>query len=197
MNKEQPAEFYASSRKEWRKWLKENGEKTDRIWLLIYKKESGVPSLTYAEAVEEALCFGWIDSKPNKRDAQSYVQLFARRNPKSGWSRLNKQRVEKLVKQKLMTRRGMSVIEIAKKNGAWTALDEVSDMIIPPDLRKALAGNRKAQAYFEAFPPSVKKGILDWIRSAKKEETRKKRIEETVRLAAENVRANQYRKADS
>lgn len=197
MNKEQPAEFYASSRKEWRKWLKENGEKTDRIWLLFYKKGSGVPSLTYAEAVEEALCFGWIDSKPNKRDEMSYVQLFARRNPKSGWSRLNKQRVEKLVKQKLMTKRGLSVIEEAKKNGAWTALDEISDLIIPPDLQKALAGNSKAKTYFEAFPPSVKRGILDWIRSAKREETRKKRIDETVSLAAKNVRANQYTKPDS
>lgn len=196
MDKKQPEEFYPASRKEWRQWLKENGEKTDRVWLLFYKKGSGVPSLTYAEAVEEALCFGWIDSKPNKRDERSYVQLFARRNPKSGWSRLNKQRVEKLVKQKLMTERGLSVIDLAKKNGSWTALDEVSDLLIPPDLKKALAADKKAAAHFEAFPPSAKKAILDWIRSARKEETRKKRISETVSQAALNIRANQYKRAD-
>lgn len=196
MEKQQPQEFYPASRKEWRQWLKENGEKTDRVWLLFYKKGSGVPSLTYAEAVEEALCFGWIDSKPNKRDEQSYVQLFARRNPKSGWSRLNKQRVEKLVKQKLMTKRGLSVIDLAKKNGSWTALDEVSDLLVPLDLQKALAANKKAGAHFEAFPPSAKKAILDWIRSAKKDETRKKRIDETVSQASQNIRANQYKRAD-
>ena len=185
-------EFYADSRQSWREWLRKNGTRESRVWLLIYKKNSGVPSLTYAEAVEEALCFGWIDSKPNKRDDKSYVQLFARRNPKSGWSLVNKQRVKKLIAEKQMTKKGLEVIDLAKKNGAWNALNEVSKLTIPADLKSAFASNEKAAKHFHAFPPSTKKAILDWIRQAKKTETREKRIKETVSMAEMNKRANQY-----
>lgn len=187
------AEYYAKSRKDWRKWLIRNHNRAEKIWLIIYKKGTGVPSLTYAEAVEEALCFGWIDSKPNKRDDQSYIQLFARRSVKSNWSKLNKQRVARLISDGQMTEAGMEVIEEAKKSGRWNALDELSELILPVDLKKAFAKNKKALAYFENFPPSVKKGILEWILNAKREETRNKRIAETVSLAADNRRANQYR----
>lgn len=185
--------FYAENAKTWRNWLQKNHAAAVSIWLIIYKKESGVPSIYYAEAVEEALCFGWIDSKPNKRDSKSYYQFFAKRNPKSNWSKVNKAKVEKLIKEKRMTKAGMAAIELAKQNGTWTALDEVDNSIIPDDLQKALMKNKIASTNFDAFPKSSKKIILEWILNAKKEETRKKRIEETVSLAAKNIKANHYR----
>lgn len=185
--------FYAKDGRSWRSWLRQNHESAKNVWLIIYKKESGVPSVYYTEAVEEALCFGWIDSKPNKRDEESYYQFFSKRNPKSNWSKVNKAKAEELIKAKRMAKAGMAAIEVAKKNGTWTALDEVDNSIIPDDLEKALAKNKPALKNFEAFPKSSKKIILEWIQNAKKEETRKKRIEETVSLASKNIKANHYR----
>jgi len=185
--------FYAKNRKQWRSWLEKNGEKEKSVWLIMYKKESEFPSVYYTEAVEEALCFGWIDSKANKRDAQSYYQFFARRNPKSKWSKVNKQRVEQLLTAGLMQPGGLAAIETAKQNGTWTALDEVETLTVPEDLQKALAQNEDAMKYFSAFPRSAKRAMLEWIASAKQEVTRRRRIEETVTLAAKNTRANQYK----
>lgn len=186
--------FYAKDKASWRQWLAENHGKEKNVWLIIYRKESGVPSIYYDQAVDEALCFGWIDSKPNKRDEQSFYQFFSKRNPKSNWSKVNKLKVEKLVNEGLMTEAGLAVIEIAKKNGAWNALDAVEEMIIPADLQAALDALPQAKTHFEAFPRSAKKGILEWISNAKQVETRQKRITETVTLAEKNERANQYRK---
>lgn len=182
----------AKSPKEWRKWLEKNSEKEKSVWLIIYKKDSGVPSITYKEAVEEALCFGWIDSKPNKRDEQSYYQFFAQRKPKSGWSKVNKLTIEGLISESRMHPTGLAAIERAKQNGTWTLLDEAHSLELPADLQKALRKNKEALVYFNAFPPSVKRGILEWIGSAKTEATRNKRIEETATLAGKNIRANQY-----
>jgi uncharacterized protein YdeI (YjbR/CyaY-like superfamily) len=186
--------FYPHDRNEWRKWLEENHQKAKSVWLILYRKQSQKPSVTYEESVEEALCFGWIDSKPNKRDEESFYQFFSQRNVKSKWSKLNKERVEKLIEQGKMTPSGMKLIEIAKENGTWTALDEVEALMIPEDLKICLESNPPAFEYFEAFPKSVKRGILEWILSAKQLTTREKRITETVRLAALNQRANQYKK---
>lgn len=185
---------YARSPQAWSNWLEKHAAQQESVWLIIYRKESGVPSLTYSQAVEEALCFGWIDSRPNKRDEESYYQLFARRNPKSKWSRLNKQRVEKLIREGRMRAEGMAVIELAKQNGSWNALDAVEDGILPEDLHAALKENGAAFRNFMAFPAGVRRGILEWISSAKKPETRQKRISETAMLAARNERANQWRK---
>lgn len=185
--------FYAKDRKAWRRWLEKNHADAASVWLIIYKKESGKASVYYPEAVEEALCFGWIDSKPNKRDEESYYQFFAKRNPKSAWSKVNKAKVEQLIKDGLMTPAGIAAIELAKKNGTWTALDEVDNSIVPDDLQMALNKNKKAKEYFEAFPRSSKKIILEWIHNAKRPETRQKRIEETVSMAENNLRANHYR----
>ena len=185
--------FYAKDRKAWRRWLEKNHKKENNIWLIIYKKSSQTKSVYYNEAVEEALCFGWIDSKPNKRDEDSFYQFFAKRNPKSNWSLINKNKVEKLIKAGLMTDAGLQTIEAAKQNGTWTALDEVDNSIMPDDLKKVFDKNKTALKNFDAFPISSKKIILEWIHNAKKEETRKKRIEETVSLAAKNIRANHYR----
>ncbi len=186
-------EFYAKDRKSWREWLRKNHNKCQSIWLIIYKKESPTPSVYYEEAVEEALCFGWIDSKPNKRDNESFLQFFARRQPRSNWSALNKKRVEKLLEKGLMQPAGIAMIDLAKKTGTWSALDNVEALQYPPDLQKALSKNKIALENFNSFPKSVKKGILEWIGNAKKDETRKKRIDETVSKAGENIRANQWR----
>jgi uncharacterized protein YdeI (YjbR/CyaY-like superfamily) len=193
INLEQLERFYPPDRQTWRAWLNEHHADKPGVWLIYYKKHTGQPSVTYDESVEEALCFGWIDSKPNVLDEDRYMLLFSPRKPKSPWSQLNKQRIEALIAQGLMTPAGLEKIESAKKDGSWNTYDNVEDLTVPDDLAQALAANPTAQGYFEAFPPSSKKIILWWIASAKKPETRAKRIEETVRLAAINKRANHFR----
>jgi uncharacterized protein YdeI (YjbR/CyaY-like superfamily) len=143
--------------------------------------------------VEEALCFGWVDSKPGKIDEERSSLYFAPRKPKSGWSKPNKVRIERMIAAGLMTPAGLAKIETAKKDGSWEKLDGVEMLEVPPDLEQAFKQFKSSKANFEAFPRSVKRGILEWIVQAKKPETRAKRVEETVRLAAENKRANQWR----
>lgn len=181
------------SRAEWRQWLAQNHTQTKGIWLISYKKATGKPRVEYGEAVEEALCFGWIDSKANKLDDERSMLWIAPRKPGTGWSRLNKERVTRLIEAGLMTAPGLAKVEAAQRDGSWNALDAVEALEIPPDLAQALAATPAAQAYFEAFPRSVKRGILEWIANAKRPETRAKRVEETARLAAQNIRANQWR----
>jgi uncharacterized protein YdeI (YjbR/CyaY-like superfamily) len=185
--------FYAKSQKEWRKWLERNHQSEKSIWLIIYKKESGTPSVYYTDAVDEAICFGWIDSKPNKRDDESYYQFFAKRNIKSNWSKVNKGKVARLLEEGKIAPSGLEAIELAKQNGTWTALDKVEEMEIPEDLQKAFNKNKTAFGYFDKFPRSSKRNILEWIMNAKRPETRQARIEETVKLATENIKANHYR----
>ncbi len=185
--------FYAKSQKAWRDWLSKYHNKEKSVWLIIYKKESGTPSVYYPEAVDEALCFGWIDSKPNKRDEESYYQFFAKRNPKSNWSKVNKTKVERLIKAKQMTEAGLVLIELAKKSGTWTALDEIENLSLPIDLELLFKKNKTVYKNWEAFPRSSKRGILEWIGNAKKPETKQKRIEETVNLAEKNIKANHPR----
>jgi uncharacterized protein YdeI (YjbR/CyaY-like superfamily) len=185
-------EVIVPSTRAWRKWLQAHHQQESSIWLVIYKKESAVPSVRYPDAVDEALCFGWIDSTPNKRDAESYKVRFAKRNPKSRWSKVNKEKVERLLKEKRMAPAGLEMIKQAKESGTWTALDAIENMEVPADLKQALKKLKGATENFEAFPRSVKKGILEWIVAAKKEETRAKRIVETASLAAKNMRANQW-----
>jgi len=185
--------FHPSYRHEWRSWLEQNHATSPGIWLVYSKKESGQPRVSYDDAVEEALCFGWVDSRPNVIDSERFKQLFTPRKAKSPWSRLNKQRVEKLIKQGCMTPAGLAKVEAAKQDGSWSALDAVEDLTIPPDLQQALDANDLARTHFTAFPPSSKKNILWWIESAKRSETRAKRIAETVSMAEKNLRANHYR----
>jgi len=156
-------------------------------------KNTGQPRVEYDEAVEEALCFGWIDSLPRKLDDERSMLLFTPRKPKSGWSKLNKTRVEKLLAAGLMTEAGLEKIEMAKQNGAWTALDAVESLAVPPDLQAALDANPTACGHFKQFSNSARKGILQWTESAKRPETRQKRIAETVTLAEKNGKANQYK----
>ena len=147
----------------------------------------------YPEAVEEALCFGWVDSKANKRDENSFYQYFAKRDPKSKWSGVNKRKVDNLIKEGKMAPAGLAMIELAKQTGTWEALDEIEQLKIPEDLEKQFSKNEAGRKNFEKFPPSAKRGILEWISNAKTTETRNKRIEETVTLAAQNIRANQWK----
>jgi uncharacterized protein YdeI (YjbR/CyaY-like superfamily) len=185
--------YYAKNKAAWRDWLTKNSNATAAVWLIIYHKISDTPSLTYEEAVEEALCFGWIDSKPNKRDPESYYLFFSKRKPKSNWSKANRERAERMIQSKQMTNKGLEMVELAKKTGTWLALKEVQDSILPEDLKRALEKNTKANQNFEKFPPSSKRIILEWILNAKKEETRLKRITETVDLASIGIKANHYR----
>jgi uncharacterized protein YdeI (YjbR/CyaY-like superfamily) len=183
----------AKSAKEWRKWLEKNHFKEKAVWLIMYKKDSGIASVYYPDAVTEALCFGWIDSKANTRDELSYYQFFAKRNPKSKWSKINRDKVELLMELGLMAPAGIELVNIAKQSGTWTALDQVELLEVPLDLKKAFGKNKAAFNNWENFPRSSRRGILEWILNAKKPETRIKRIEETVLLAAENIKANHYR----
>jgi uncharacterized protein YdeI (YjbR/CyaY-like superfamily) len=185
--------FYAKTQKDWRKWLEKSHQSEKSVWLIIYKKDSGKPSVYYPEAVDEAICFGWIDSKPNKRDDESYYQFFAKRNPKSNWSKVNKEKVARLLGKKLLASAGLEAIETAKQNGTWTALDELEELTIPKDLQKLFNENKTAAKNWEGFPRSSKRGILEWILNAKRPETRQKRINETVKLAEKNIKANHYR----
>ena len=189
----QPDHVYAEDRQAWRAWLQGHHDKEKNVWLIIYHTKSKTPSVVYDEAVEEALCFGWIDSKPNKRDHESYLLFLAKRNPKSNWSRLNRERAERMLEQGRMTQAGLEMIETAKQNGTWAALEAVQDSVIPQDLEQAFQKSETAWKNFSAFPPSSKRIILEWILNAKRPQTRQKRIDETVELAARNVKANHYR----
>lgn len=182
--------FYAKDRAAWRRWLHRNHQKADGIWFIFYKKASGKPTVEYNDAVEEALCFGWIDGKVKTIDGERYRQLFTPRKPKSMWAQSNKDRVKRLIAAGLMTDAGMGAITVAKSNGAWSAYDAVEKLVIPPDLKKALAAVPKAAKNFDAFAPSARRGILQWIQSAKRPETRAKRIAETARMAGKNLRIN-------
>ena len=139
-----PNSVHPKSRADWRKWLEENQDRKEGIWLISYKKDTGKPRFDYDESVEEALCFGWIDSKPAKLDDERSMLWFAPRKPKTNWSKLNKDRVEKMIKAGLMAPAGLAKVEAAKKDGLWNALDGVEALEIPPDLAKAFSKNKTA-----------------------------------------------------
>ncbi len=183
---------HPKSRAAWRSWLARNHRREAGIWLIAYKKATGLPRFEYDDAVEEALCFGWVDSKPRKLDAKRSMLWFAPRKAGSGWSRPNKLRVERLLAAGLMAPSGLEKVDAARRDGSWTLLDSVEALEIPFDLATALAASPPARERFDAFPRSVKRGILEWISTAKKPETRQRRIEETARLASSNLRAQQW-----
>jgi uncharacterized protein YdeI (YjbR/CyaY-like superfamily) len=187
-----PNSTHPKSRTAWRQWLAQNHTQTEGVWLISYKKATGKPRVEYDESVEEALCFGWIDSKVNKLDDQRSMLWFAPRKARTGWSRPNKARVERMLAAGLMQPAGLAKVEQAKADGSWNALDGVEDLELPGDLRVALASYPEASAHFDAFPRSVKRGILEWILVARRPATRAHRIAETARLASQNIRANQW-----
>lgn len=193
MVKPSPYAIQPLSRAEWRSWLLDNHLRTEGVWLVSFKKGTGQARVEYGESVEEALCFGWIDSKPNKLDEQRSMLWFAPRKARTGWSSTNKERIKRMLKAGLMHPAGLAKVEQAKADGSWTSLDAVEELHLPSDLMMALTAYPMAEKHFSAFPRSVRRGILEWIHNARKAETRASRIAETARLANQNQRANQWR----
>ena len=184
-------EIEVTSVAELRAWLAENHDALERAWLVTWKKADPDRHVSYEELVRQLLCFGWIDSTARGVDDQRTGLLIARRRPKSGWSRPNKERVAELIDAGLMQPAGLAAVDQAKASGAWTSLDDIENLIEPDDLRAALDASPAARGYWDAFPRSVKRSVLVWVADAKRAETRTKRILETVELAADNLRAHQ------
>lgn len=174
--------FYPKSKKEWRKWLEKNHVIKDSIWVLCYRKSANKPTVSWSDSVDEALCFGWIDSVKRKLDDERSIQFFSKRKPKSTWSKINKIKVQGLIEAGLMTEAGMKCIEIAKQNGWWNILDEVEELIVHKDLEAAFKLNTAAEEYYISLSKSNKKIILQYLVMAMREETRQKRIVELVGL---------------
>jgi uncharacterized protein YdeI (YjbR/CyaY-like superfamily) len=184
------------SRDALRQWLSENHQRSGSIWLITWKKHTD-HHVSWDEVVEEALCFGWIDSQPRKLDQDRSMIRLSPRKPGSGWSGVNKARIEKLLAAGLMASPGLARIESAKRDGSWTALDGASDLTIPDDLATAFSAQPDAATNFAAFPPSARRSILEWIGQAKRAGTRATRVNETARLARLGQRANQWSKRES
>jgi uncharacterized protein YdeI (YjbR/CyaY-like superfamily) len=181
--------IHPATRAAWRAWLEQHHATTRGVWVVQWRSSVGGQGPTYDDLVEEALCFGWIDGRANPLDDRRSMLMFTPRRPGSAWARSNKERVERLTAAGRMTPAGLRAIERAEADGSWTLLDDVDALVVPPDLASALAGDEQARRHFDAFPPSAKKAALYWIKTAKRPETRQRRIAETVRLASENRRA--------
>jgi uncharacterized protein YdeI (YjbR/CyaY-like superfamily) len=178
-----------TSRQEWRDWLAANADSSQGIWLVTYKRVSGLPAPTYDDIVEECLCFGWIDSTVRTRDERTAMQLVTPRKPRSTWSAVNKARLEHLLPSGLMTERGLRAIEVAKQNGSWELLDPVERLEVPEDLAAALDAVPAAREFFDGMPPGARKQNLWFVISAKRPETRAARIQRIVQAAAQSRRA--------
>ena len=178
--------IHPQTRAEWREWLKAHHDRSPGAWVIHWRTATGRRRLSYEELVEEALCFGWIDSRLRRLDDDRSMIAMTPRRPASVWSRSNKDRVERLIGEGRMAEAGLRAVEVAKNNGSWQALEDVDAMVMPDDLVAALATDTRARHHFDGFPPSRRMMILYWIKSAKRPETRARRIAETVRLAADN-----------
>lgn len=175
--------IYCKNRREWREWLAANHNTETEVWFVYYKKNTGVSTVSYEESVREALCFGWIDSIKKKLDEQRYCHKFTPRNPGSKWSPSNKQRVAELISDNLMTPAGMEKVEYAQKNGLWDQPDRQQiSFEFPPEFKAALEKSPKAQNFFNGLTEGYRKHYIAWIATAKRSETREKRVKESVRL---------------
>jgi uncharacterized protein YdeI (YjbR/CyaY-like superfamily) len=190
---QEPETFCPASPQHWREWLQAHHAEKQSVWLIYHKKKSATPSLTWSQAVDEALCFGWIDSRAQPLDDERYRQFFSRRKPGSAWSKINKAKVEQLTAAGLMTPAGLASIETAKQNGAWTLLDEVEELRIPADLAQPLAARPLAASYFERLSRTDKRNILQWLVLAKRPATRQKRLAEIVDAAAQQLKPLPFR----
>jgi uncharacterized protein YdeI (YjbR/CyaY-like superfamily) len=174
-------------RTEWRAWLTENHDRQAEIWLVYYKKATGIPCIEYEDSVEEALCFGWVDSLIRKINDRSYARKFTPRKDNSVWSQLNKQRVEKLIREGLMTEHGLKKVEAGKRSGRWDAPAQRPkiDLEMPAEFAQALSENPQAEAVFNNLSLSHQKQYLRWIITAKRPETREKRIAESIQMLSQ------------
>lgn len=185
--------FYPTSPTTWRKWLEKNHPSKQAVWLVFYNKSSSRQSVSWSDAVDVALCFGWIDSKKIKIDEDTSHQFFSRRKPNSTWSKINKEKVQKLIDNGLMTPAGYESIETAKQNGTWTILDEVEELIIPQDLEKAFKKHKGSKEFFLSLSKTSKKMMLQWIVLAKQPETRQRRIAEIAENAERSLKPQYLR----
>lgn len=192
MNKEEIEVFYPKTQSEWRAWLQKNHNLKQAVWVVFYNKASKKSTISWSDSVDEALCFGWIDSKKIAIDKEKSHQFFSKRKVKGTWSKINKEKILKLTESGMMTQAGLDVIEVAKQNGSWTILDEVEELIIPKDLETALKTTENAMDYFLSLSKSVKKMMLQWIMLAKREETRQHRINEIVTHAANQQKPKNF-----
>ena len=185
-------EVHVESAAELREWLAVNHGTSEGAWLVVYKKNTSGPYLDWGEIVDELIAFGWIDSVQKRYDEERSKLQITPRKARSAWSKRNKDRVEALTAEGRMEAPGLAMVELAKESGTWTALDAVERLEEPPDLAAALDADPDARRHYDAFPPSSRRAILEWITSAKREATRSNRIAETVELAAENLRASDW-----
>ncbi|MCO1654278.1 YdeI/OmpD-associated family protein [Pseudonocardia humida] len=174
---------------EWRAWLAANHDRATGVWLVLRKPSVPGPGVRYVESVEQALCFGWVDSKAKGLDAERTMQYFTPRRARSGWARPNKQRIERLLATGQMAPAGLAVVEAAKADGSWTLLDDVEDLVVPDDLAAAFDARPGSREQWEAFPRSPRRLMLVWLVEARRPETRAKRVAEIADRAAVGERA--------
>ncbi|GAB5399836.1 MAG: YdeI/OmpD-associated family protein [Aureisphaera sp.] len=187
---EERPELYFPRDVEWRDWLQQNHNQYPKgVYLIFYKLETGIPTMRWEEAVKVALCFGWIDSTVRGLGGGKRKQYFCPRNPKGTWSKLNKSYIEILEKQGLVHESGWKLINLAKETGTWNAMDDVENGVIPQDLQTAFNSNPIAHENYQNFSFGYRKSYLSWLHSAKREETRKKRILEIIRLCEANIKS--------
>lgn len=177
-----------ASRAAWRRWLERHHTRDRGVWYVYLKKSSGKQRLTYDDMVEEALCYGWVDGQARALDDERAMLWLSPRKPRSVWSLPNKRRVARLIAAGLMHPAGRAKVDLAKRNGSWAALDTIDRLEVPDDLAAAFAAAPRARANFDAFPKSAKRAVLEWVRQAKRPETRARRVAESARLAAANER---------
>ena len=169
-------EIHPKTRAGWRSWLEKNHATSDGVWLVYYRTSTGRRRLSWEDAVREALCFGWIDSKVKQIDDERFKQIFTPRKPRSVWSKINKQHIAELTEADLMTGAGLRAVEVAKTNGAWSFLEPIDALVVPDDLASALRGSDRAREAYDALSDSDKRAMLYSVYSAKREETRAKRV---------------------
>lgn len=186
---EEKDHLYFKNAQEWREWLHENHISATKASLLFYRVSSEAESMRWEEAVQVAICYGWIDSTVRKLDEERRTQMFTPRKDKSVWSKLNKSYIEKLLQENLIHESGLKKIEIAKKNGSWESLDDVENLVIPKDLALAFEQNKVALENYQKFSPSYRKSYLYWLNQAKREETRTIRITEIIKLCELNIKS--------
>lgn len=180
--------LYFKTDKQWRSWLHENHSTSKGVYLIFYKVENKEPSMRWEDAVKVALCYGWIDSTVKSLGNGKRRQYFCKRNQKSVWSALNKKYIKALTANNLMQEAGLKIIEIGKRNGSWTALDDVENGVIPIALKNAFDENPEAFKNYKNFAPSYRKSYLYWLNQAKREDTKKKRITQIIELCANNIK---------
>lgn len=186
---EEKEHLYFKNAQEWREWLHDNHHSSNGVYLIFYRVDSGKESMRWEDAVQVAICYGWIDSTVKKLDDERRRQMFTPRKDKSVWSKLNKTYIEKLIADNLMHESGLMKIETAKKNGTWSSLDAVENLEMPKDLASAFAKNKTALNNYNSFSPSYRKSYLYWLNQAKREETRTARIIQIISLCAQNIKS--------